>query len=517
MNTPAVQAQRLPDVPPWATLDTLGLRAKTLNRLRPLGIGTAGRRLSQFTVADLQRLPAFGSRSLLDLLACLERSYRRRRPQKDPDAEQCPAGDLADRLESSLGGWKVDEDDPRLGALLRDAGFRSTGRLLRHLRRRSAIPSELADDVQTLIEKVERLSHLTLEAEAVAMLARWYHSRTRVEELVRAYYGFGRPPAATLKELGEQCQLTRERIRQICSPTWLKRQGPRLYLPRFRTVWQMVQRQTSRPSVEIEAELRQAGLIERGTRVFGIIRYARALGYRGVTETRDAGQGVVVPVSERGMAGAVRRKARYLAGLHGGTTAQRVSQRLRERRKALRITEAYVEQALRCDRALIAVDGNPAWFVRRGRAHPLFRRRILSLLAVAGRLTAPQIAAALGRIQDSGSWVPPPHVLRVALETIREIRFEGEAVVPVEPIHLRILPRHTVAGWVVRMLASAGGMMNSLTLGARAEAAGIKTPALWAVLVQSPLVHRVGRGVYALIGSGPSAEVDPPDQACSGL
>ncbi len=212
---------RIPKLPAGATLFDLRLEARTLQCLEVQGFHERLGDLEECTFADLLAIPGFRTRCLYDLLRALDVA----RSVGPGESSEAPSEE-----ESSAAGDATLEEELR--ALVRRAA---------HVRR--------ADS------PTDRNACIAIR-----------------------YFGFDGSGGTTLKEVGDEYGLTRERVRQICFRVTraVRRGGPAA--PRLDGALAAVAEQLPAEATTIEKTLQAAGITATRFRLEGLAQAAHLLG-----------------------------------------------------------------------------------------------------------------------------------------------------------------------------------------------------------------------------------------------
>jgi hypothetical protein len=496
--------QRIPPMPAGLQLHELTLRRRTINCLRNAGLDVDLPRLSQMTVRELLLIRAFGIVSLIDLLEAIDRAHwKQPEPTAVPVNRRCSFDDTAfrrarDMLRGKQSAHNISNRDPRFGAALRKLDCSTIESLCVALDAGRDLDGAI---IIALAEGIHRAESLTLEAELCDVLE--YAVASRNAEITRAYFGFGEASISTLQEIGDKWHLTRERIRQICSPGRLAKFGLMIFMPTLRRVLQQLHEMSPVRADVAQDRLRSQGMIEPGTLVSEILRYARVVGHKVELEDVMAGhQHWVVGQHLSQMLPSMLAAAHRLCLRDGATTAQRVLERS-PRATGTKLDVVAIEAVLTGSSQFVRIGDGPAWFISENPSSGL-KRRVEPILAEIGPLSCDTLRAALRRDYRLGPLVPPVAILRHSLERIPGLTFNDDVLSVTEASDFNRPRRDDIS--IVQILRERGGVCARRELQQQASRVGVSEANFWRIANYSPYVKRLARGVYALLGANPAPD-----------
>lgn len=511
--------QSLLDAAPSCRDEPLRVSAETAGILSQLQLQPF--RLDRVRLCDVLRT-GDGAFALVDLCASLEYwGFGRDQQWK----QQADLSSTARRAELLLDGADVGLADPRLGAAI--DSMRAT--LPYHVRNRTIAEmcvwmADHAHAVDNLLDTAGNLHDLVSLLEAiqseslsgqVTLVVRATAKLDRDARILLRRYGLdGRPPA-TLQEVANEEDLTRERIRQICVRTegQLAKLVGSPYAPALDRALTLLdeaapltapaaarllhQHMPGSDSITAEALLDAARLLHRTTglelRDGGPVRWLCHAGDE-TAAARDTS--------------AIRTRAGRLCDSSGATTLSSLREALSER-DHLEISEEDLASLLPHLPGFEWLDEQLGWFWMTGRN--LRRNRLFNLLtkvlSVAGRLSLEEVRHALRRSRRLVGPFPPASVLREMCERRPGVHVDGEAVVPDSPLDYRQVLQGTEL-YVVELLMQLGNVARVEDMWQIAGSEGVGHVSFWVTLQNSPAIVKYARSTYGLRGMpAPATEI----------
>ncbi|MCR4414724.1 MAG: hypothetical protein NUV77_20095 [Thermoguttaceae bacterium] len=492
--------RHFPRPPDGVTLHQLRLEHRTHLCLKREGFDEDPQSLGDHTIGEILSMRAFGPRCLVDLLSALETMLQRgHRLNQELTAE---AERLSELPESVLARC----DDSRFGSLLSDVDVEA--RTARELAERLIARNHDPPDTAYVIEKVRELRHRilampdwTLEEELIQIFASTPHPRNR--DILIGYYGWRDGQPHTLAEIGARYGMTRERTRQICAKLVRRHEPAKILAPVMdRTLAFLAARLPCAVS-RLEAELRAAGLTRVGLHLENVRSAGNLLG-------RPIPFAVVVVDEERlavrrgdeALVPAVVEMAKKEVYYHGVATVDQLVESLSERFGS-RASRAVVTETLQLLDGFCWLDKPGGWFRLASIGKHGLPRAVQKVLAVAGRVPARDLTAAIRR--NRRMWkTPPPE--RVVVEFCRQmpgVRIEGDWIRAEPPLRWQ----DTLTGVearLVEILKKHGPIMERGALEDRCVAEGMNRFSFHAFIACSPVIAQYGHSVYGLLGVQPA-------------
>jgi len=494
---------RLPRPPAGLRLDQFGLETRTFRCLAEAGYRSHPERLGDLAVGDLMGLRSFGPRCLVDLLSALEAfSQGGRRLNAELTLE-------AELLAALPGAALASADDPRFGKWICavDEGASTAKELAQRLLARTCDPPDTVptiESVRQLRQRLEALTVGTLEDELIQVFASAGSPRNR--EILISYYGWKDGRTHTLAEIGARYGMTRERTRQICAKLVRRKEPAQILAPVLDRTLALVAERLPRAADGLEAELRDRGLTRVGLGLSNLQVAAQLLGREVpfVVVGVDGHRLAVRPGEER-LPPAVAEAARKQVFYRGVTTVDQVAAAVATRFDTP-VSEALVLETVQLMSGFGWLDRSGGWFRLASVARHGLPKAIEKTVAVAGRISIEQLAAAVAR--NRRLWrtpVPTPVLLEFCRQT-PGLRVEGDCVLADPPLAwddvLTGIEAH-----LVRILREYGPIMERGALEDLCVSQGINRFSFNAFLATSPVIAQYGPSVYGLVGADISPAV----------
>jgi hypothetical protein len=519
----AIGHLHLPDPPEGVSLSELDLSVRSSNCLRRAGVDGRTRRLSQIQIEALMATHAFGVKSLLDVARRLRHAHQRApvvSPSAMPAVKPIPKpismppriavdpdlparlAQLAAAIRLEVGESEIDWSDPRFRDRLQEARVRSVAALAEALEAAKPGAARLEAIGRDVLETLSRGRRLSLEEEALEVAG--IPKGSRGERILRARLGFGDLVSTTLKAVGSEHGVTRERIRQICHPPHLARIARRGYLPVLRGVLEQIAAALPDRCDRIEQELVAQGRVERGTEVGEILAYARSMGISfDAVESRPGDARLVSTRSDAEAIARLRGRMSRAINLDGAFMLPRLLDTM-PKAEQHSSWECLAGCLLKGDSALRVLSGEPNWISAADVSQTALMRRIGEVLRVSGPIDPSELRRALRREYRRGGFVPTTAVLTEMVGLTECLHLESSGRVAWNPA----IPLPELRGdgaIIVRVLEECGGIAERRAWQTACEQAGVSVPSFGRQSSYSPLVRKLGRGVFGLVGRIPRA------------
>ena len=346
---------------------------------------------------------------------------------------------------------------------------------------------------------------MTLEQELIEVFAASSPDRNR--EILIAYYGWEDGRQHTLTEIGARFGITRERVRQVCAKLTKRIDvSSRISTPVMDRTLALIAERLPCSAAKIEAELVAQGLTFVGLNLDSVATGARLLGRNVSFKIVKIEDGKSPPPDDRLLiypeqfdsvlaAVDLAKKEVYF---HGLTTVERIVRGISAAGK--HVSRDLVREALKLIGGFCWLDEPSGWFrLLRVSKHGL-PKAIDKVLAVAGRVTAGQLSAALGRNHRLWKEPPPEKVLLTFCRQMPHVRVEGERIVS-DPPRDWTKALTGVEAKLVRVLKTHGPVMERGAMEDLCVAGGMNRFSFHAFISWSPVIAQYGPSLYGLLGT----------------
>lgn len=498
-----IRNRRLPKLPDHIIGDELLLEPRTRNCLETRGLLDSPQKLAHLTIGDVLQIPAFGKKSLVDLLSSLESFAGRGTTPCTGAAELAGTrGEqpnrkirrIAHKLQRLRGASLIRDYDPRFGHIIREMGLGAknakqaadillSGRTL-------PVSARLVERcLIDLSEKIRAARRATLEEELWNVTEELGSERDR-RIIVKRLGWEGRPPK-TLEEVGQRYGITRERVRQICARVE-EVYKPDAFLPVLDRVISIVETATPGGANDVENELLRIGLTRHAFNLQTLHEIAQSFGRkpRFSIETLH-NQRFVVPSTRSELLHEICGKARASVSRWGVANAEDLA-------ATTNSNSPVVRQLLALVPGLKWLDELSGWFWIPDVPRNSLLTPIRKILAVSPTISIGELRAGVSRPHRRKGFAPPRRVLlelcrqlewcRVAENTVTatESQDPNEVLAETERLIFKVLNAH-------------GPVLERTELEKLCLEAGINS--LWIHVTYSPIIARYAPGVYGLRGA----------------
>lgn len=436
----------LPPIQSGLRLTDLGLRNRTVNALRCEGYGNKPERLGKLTVADALQFRGIGLNSLLDLVEVLHRWAK-----------------LRTRVEEVT----ADATAPTVQSIAR---FK---RAMRHIR------------------------SITVEDELLEVLVPTRIARDT--QIVIARFGLWGKPRRTLESVAHGFGLTRERVRQICSPPWLRDLPEPRFAPALQIALTVVRNKLPALASDIELILSDVGITSWGTTLESLIEIARVFKRRpGFSVDVSGAVRIAVRPSEVNTVTTVRTLVKKLVSRFGAATVSGVLAKLEESGRTP-VARDLAEVAISSCPDCCWLDRDAGWFTVFGGYNSLYER-VRKVFAVTATISITELRTAVRRDYRMGSRTPPLQPFREFCKQMPNCHTDGDYAYCSKPDALSaVLSADETT--IVRLLRDYGPVCERIRLQRLANEAGVSEASFWRCLQYSPAICRYARSVYGLVGA----------------
>jgi hypothetical protein len=333
---------------------------------------------------------------------------------------------------------------------------------------------------------------ITLQAELAGVLARL--NRPRDQKLIARYLGWDGNCPCSLKEAGADFHLTRERARQVYAEALpvLQQRAP---TPSLDAVLSFVAKRQYELVADVERELLERGFTTGPFRLQGVLTAARLLGRAPAFEVDEfGGAWFVGKVSDPGhlIVNAAAKQVEH----HGASRVSVIREELAGAGRT--VNPEFIRRILRTRPDIRWLDQTGEWFWMTSVPRNRLLTRLEKVLAATRRISLSQLNAAISR--DYKPLRIPDAILRSFCAGLDWCRLSGREVAAVAELHLEAFLSGAEA-IACAILREHGGALPLAELKDRCFKAGVKNANLWRVLSFSPLIRRMDKEIYGLVGA----------------
>lgn len=543
------ERQHLPRLRQGLRLEHLKLEPRTFNCLVQGGFQEQPARLSGLRISALFELYGFGEKCLLDLLTALK-LFKVEPATPASKAERLQMLDEARRLRDLPAASDIRADDPRLGQLIRSISFsaqtaRDVAEQIIKKENTAADAPLIAARLKELREGAEELATLSLEEELRELAIGVRTARQR--EIAMRRFGWDGTRPRTLAEVGIEFNLTRERVRHIADMVEDALSGKRPYAPVLSRALEFIRANYSSPdgvssarqnfvpdiSDKIARELAKRKLSRRAFSLTSLYSAARLLGHRMeelpsilVNEAIRAGNGHALGANERLIRDSERsivnlvvktasrliiecgatRFSEVVKAINSGAYARKanINTRGRDGGGKVKIDEETVARIIRRQDRFQVLDETEGWFYNRARKRQFLELGVRRVVAVARKITATELRAALCRDRSKGrdtSKFPPPDILLALCRRMLGMGVKKETIfskVPERDVSKLLSPNERV---IYKVMREHGAAMRYWRIVALCGANNLSEGMTSQVLLRTPILTKHNQGIYVLIGA----------------
>lgn len=524
--------QTLPKLPDGMKLNDLELKLRTYNCLKDAGYINRLQSLGGKPISQLLKIWGFGSDCLIDLLTSLQpfltyvkqisqnksankSNFKSKRSKgrlflahQELDfitAKKVSNEDVireAKRLQRLSDIKKIRRDDLRLGQLLRaiDINAKNALEVADRLVNGAHVPVNSAATFQQLRElqkSVRALSKLTLEEEIIGLLIGMGSERDQM--IVTRRFGWDGGEGATLQEVGDSLNLTRERVRQVCNRLTRQVKEKTFFAPALDRALRFVSRHIPGTADEIELKLITEGLAKSHFRLEGILNIVELLG-RSVpfAITKVGGKRLVLPPNMENVTNVISQIARRAIEHWGVTTIADVAAQASERTD-IPINTDLVRNVISEKEDFQWLDEASGWFWLSSVPRNRLLNQIEKILSVAEKIDVSELRTGVSRHHRMKGVAPTKQVLLELCRQTPWCRVEGSMIITDSPPNWEET-LSDIEQFMVLVLKEHGPVMRRSRFEELCLDLGINRVTFYAYLKYSPVITKYAISVYGLRG-----------------
>jgi hypothetical protein len=517
LTSDGVRHRHLPELASSSRIDDLPFSSRVRNWIRRQGIKDL-HDLSGFTVGELLKSKHFGRKSLGNLLSSvlsiIVNDNAAELTNREPSISVLVTA-AAERLRIQPYSHLVRCNDPRfrleIGPLLFTANASSDGpplgtsaslHVLAHRivsRTRDGSPPDfILEAIRKVRYRIARARRLNLEKELEEIVRT--SATGRNVKIVLSLLGWSGAGVKTLQTVGDEFDMTRERVRQITTKFTKKAERVRPFAPTLRRAINLVTKRLPITTDEIEAELRRIGLTHSIFRIDGIGSAGKLFGVP-IPFDIEKHQGVrtVVRHEDAGLTKSIIQLARRVVSHAGVGKVADLCDRLSEQ-TGTTIEGALTERVLGSLDSLRWLDEEHEWFFLDDVARNHLRTIVTKVLSVAPHIHMSEMRAAIASDYRGVGFAPPKPVVLEFCKTTCNCDVDGESITArhvISPNEV-LAPMEQVAYAVLR---DHGPLLHRSDFERKCIEAGMNASTFANYVGRLPILARYGSGVYGLRGA----------------
>ena len=483
-----------------ASVTNLRLSVRATNVLEHLKISTVGQ-LTKVSDEELLNVQNFGRKSLREVRSKLA-AFCSGGLVIWPSGEQT-AGKLSRRitrdarkLQRLRNTSAVLCDDPRFGHLIKEMGLnvtnlREAADILASRKSDPVNPQSLVRRLVELLKNIRTASRMTLEAELFSLTDGLGSARDR--RIIVDYLGWDGKPPRTLEVVGQEHDMTRERVRQICKR--IKNQHTsKPFLPVLDRVVKVIAAAVPVPAEEIESQLLQRRLTENRFSMEAICSTAHVLGREvRFTVHRLHEYRFVLLSNSTDQFDHIDHVVRAAVRHWGVATVDDVA-------AAMSLTPTFIRKVLIVLPGFKWLDEATGWFWIVDVTRNALLTQIRKVLAVSLSIAVGELRTGVGRHHRRKGFAPPRRVLLELCQQLPWCRVADEMVTATQSLN----PNEVLSDSeqrIFQILKEHGPVMQRQRFENLCVNAGVNRHTFWIFLSYCPIITRYAAGVYGLRGA----------------
>lgn len=319
----------------------------------------------------------------------------------------------------------------------------------------------------------------------------------RASDALERWLGFGCRQALTLDQVGAEMDVSRQRVQQIVVNAKDKGAAAGFPMPKLRQALALMDRESLMPASEVIRELRASGLLEEWLPPKGWKRAAEIFAPDVVPEFRRIGTTRFVGSAQAFEAyRSLGPLANRLVAHYGCTSVEE----LQAQTEGPALPDLLVRHALQELEGFSWLDEESGWFwINSGKRNALLSA-IDKVLAVAGETTVVQLKRALVRKRRLDGVVPTRAILGELLRQLPDVEVTGLGIVTDRRPRSEQELLADSERELVRVFRECGPVLTYGEATQRLIDNGMPRATAQMRVSDSPIVRRLERGVYALVG-----------------
>lgn len=487
--------RHLPKLPKWVTGQDILLEPRTRHCLEERGFLDRPQELADLTMGQVCGFSGFGKKCLVDLLTSLESFIIWPAADQTGGPLNRQVTRAARKLQRLRDASGILSDDPRFGRLVRELGLEATSarEAADILVSRKVDPVNVQPLIRRLVDLlrvVQTTPHMSLEAELFGLTNGLGSERDR--RIIVRHLGWDGKAPETLEAVGQEYNMTRERVRQICERV-NQQPSSKPFLPVLDGVLKITAAAVPTLAEEIENQLLQRQLTESKFSVEAICSPAHVLGREPrFTVERLHEHSFVVPCNSADRLNQIDRVARDAVRHWGVATIDDIA-------AATSTSAPLTRKALPVLPGFRWLDETCGWFwIVNVSRNPLLTQ-IRKILAVSPTIDVSELRTGVGRHHRRKGFAPPRRVLLELCRQLAWCRVADDRITAAQPLD----PNEILSDserTILQVLKEHGPVMQRPKLEELCLKAGVNHHSFPIFLSYCPIIARYAPEVYGLRG-----------------
>ena len=517
---------QMPLLPPEFDFLELELKIRTENALRRIGLWEEPQKLSDKTIKDLLTLKNFGGFSLLDLMKSLlpyVKQFHSDTTNEEIRISQKPLfesisyqpslihnrrkinsvelkNEVTDLLELEF-TENIKSEDFRFGDFIRrvDKKAEDVADLATRIIIDENIPVHEAKTlllIKKLSEEISSIQEMKLEDEMASFLQPIEMERDR--KIVSKRYGLDGNGVNTLQTIGNEFQVTRERIRQICKKWTDKLQESNVFAPKIENAIQFIAENAPNSCNIMMKKLVAEGLTRKTFQLENIKEITDLFKTDCPFILKEVDGKMYILSDENEMTvNLIHKKSRKAIEHWGASTIEEITFQLNEEKQ--NVSNEFVEQVLASKEDFCWLDKESGWFWLKSVPRNRLYNQMRKVLSVAEKIDISELRSGISRHHRTRSLSPPKRVLLEFCKQTNLGRIEDGLIISDNNLNWEEELSETEQ-FLVLILKENSNVMRRVEFEKVCMELGMSNPAFQVSLSYSPVIVKFGVGVYGLRG-----------------
>ncbi len=503
----------------------LDLKIRTKHVLKRIGVWEAPQKLSLKTITDLLNLKNFGLLSLLDLMKNLEpyvKHFYFDSTNEEIKISQKPLFDSISYQPSLIQKKRLNSIELKneatklleleIKSIIKSDDFRF-GDFIQRLDKKAEDICDLATRIimdenisshekktltllKELFQRVSSIQNMKLEDEFDSFLLPVKLERNK--KIISGRFGLDGNGLSTLQSIGDEFQVTRERIRQICKKWTDELQESSIFAPILENTIQFITENAPNSCDVMMEKLVAEGITEKP---FQLENIKEIVGFFKIDcpfilKEVDGKMYILSDASEI-IVNLIHKKSRKAIEHWGTSTIEEITFQLSEENQD--ISNEFVEQVLNSRDDFYWLDKESGWFWLNSVPRNRLFNQMKKVLSVAEKIDISELRSGISRHHRTKGLSPPKRVL---LEFCKQTDLgivKDNLIISDNNLNWKEELSNTEKSLVL-ILKENSNVMKRIDLEKICMELGMSNPAFQVSLSYSPVIVKFGTGVYGLRG-----------------